>query len=209
MPALSNTTTSESRLTRLTTGKKPVAQRLLRARFEGMYADAIDAAVAAADLRHSVLLESADGRCGGCVIVCSPTHPSREMYRQRAVKTCLPPLEIAFVATDPAFEGRGWGRRMLSEVLLSCQTTQQGCWLHVDLDNVRAHGLYASLGFQDACVIPDPYGSVGTLMVWGPRSPRREHTGGQVRPTLLNACPGESEQSFCRGIFAPPSVTCS
>jgi ribosomal protein S18 acetylase RimI-like enzyme len=193
---------------RLSTAMKPHVQHLLRNRFADVYGEAIDAAVAGADLRHSVVLRTAEDRCGGCILVCPPTLPSREIYGQRAAKTCLPPLEIAFVATDPAFEGRGWGRRMLSEVLLSCQTTQQGCWLHVDLDNVRAHGLYASLGFQDACVIPDPYGSVGTLMVWGPRSPHREHPSGQVGPTLLNARPGETEKTLCRGVFAPPGVTC-
>lgn len=198
------------RLTQLTESNRLDVQHLLRRRFDDTYWDAIDSAVDAADFQHSCVLESEEGVCVGGIVVCPPTHPSRKVYRRRAPGIRFPPLEIAFVATDPVVEGRGWGRRMLSEVLLSCQTTQQGCWLHVDLDNVRAHGLYASLGFEDACVIPDPNGSLGTLMVcWFPRSPRRENTCGQVRPTLLNTRPCETEESLCRRIFPPPGVTCS
>lgn len=198
------------RLTQLTESNRMDVQHLLNRRFDDTYWNAIDSAVKAADLQHSRVLESEEGTCVGGILVCPPTHASRKVYKQRAPGIRFPPLEIAFVATDPAVEGRGWGRHMMSEVLLSCQTTQQGCWLHVDLDNVRAHGLYASFGFEDACVIPDPNGSLGTLMVWRfPHGPSRENTCGQVRPTLLNTRPCEAEESLCRRIFSPPGVTCS
>lgn len=180
------------------------ARRILYARFEEAYWPAVEEALNGALESHSVVVIAEEQQLAAITLVCPPTMGSRSRYGLRGA----PPLEIAFVATDPAWEGRGFARRMLSEVLLSCTTTQQGCWLHVDYGNVRAHRLYASLGFHDAERMPDPFGSFGTLMVWLP--PRTwENTGVPEGTTLLNARPCETEETLRRGVFAPPRVTCT
>lgn len=176
---------------------------MFQSRFDICYWSSIDAALLAQGAHSIVCIAMESGDIAGCTLVSPPTAASRQAY---ARSENFPPLEIAFVATSLNHEGRGLARRMLSEVLLSCTTTQQGCWLHVDLDNVRAHTLYTSLGFKSDYVMPDPYGSIGTLMTWWPR---REHTRGKIGSTLLDARPCEAEKPLRRGVFAPPGVTCS
>lgn len=133
-------------------------------------------------------------------------------------------IEIAFVAVDTAWEGKGLARRMLSEVLLCCKATHQNCWLHVDTYNPRARGLYESLGFYTLFEIPDLYGSHGSLMMWNARpfglihpnvsGIALEDSGKFCRdtdmkewPTLLNTSPCQSKHTLTGGIFTPPLMT--
>lgn len=108
------------------------------------------------------------------ILVCPPNTPSAEAYGvSKYIKTLgisnTKFLEIAFVAVDSKWEGKGLARRMMSEVLMSCKTnkfTDQNYWLHVDSINPKARGLYESFGFRTEYMCKDPYGSYGHLMMW-------------------------------------------
>jgi GNAT superfamily N-acetyltransferase len=177
------------------------SEGLFQKRFDPCYWPLVCRALQTADLHHSVVLMSDQTVCA-CAVVCPPEGGTRALYKGASFR-CAPPLEVAFVATDPSWEGRGLARRLMSEVLLCCTTTQQGCWLHVDLDNTRAYRIYESHGFRIAAACPDPFGSMGYLMTWDPWG---ENTRRKEGAALLNACPRETEQALCRGVLAPPGM---
>ncbi len=181
-------------------------RRIAYKRFDAEYWPSIEDAMLNCLESHSVVVKSPndDKRIAAFVLVCPPATSSKAAY---GVETCLPThiLEIAFVATDEGWEGRGYARDLLEAVLLRCKTTQQPAWLHVDTVNEKARAFYERLGFRNFLHIPDPFGSPGTLMVFS--VPYRNHKTLQ-RPALFNAPPCETEQAFGRCILAPPGLAC-
>ncbi len=144
-------------------------------------------------------------RLAAFVLVCAPSSSSHSNYGLEGI---LPNsfYEVAFLATDVGQEGRGYARQLLTEVLRTCQDFNQHVWLHVDLTNPRATSLYQSLGFQTALTIPDPFGSMGHLMVW--LSTERWNQHPRERLTLFDTSPCQTEQSFGGSILPPPGATC-
>jgi ribosomal protein S18 acetylase RimI-like enzyme len=181
-------------------------RRIAYTRFPSLYWPSIEDALLNCLESHSVVIKAPnkDKHIAAFVLVCPPTTSSKAAY---GVETCLPAsiLEIAFVATDEGWEGCGFARSLLEVVLFRCTTAQQSAWLHVDTVNEKARAFYERLGFRNFLDIPDPYGSLGTLMVFS--IPHRYHKSLQGT-TLLNAPPCKPEQAFGRGILAPPSLAC-
>ena len=177
-------------------------QRIGRSRFPPVYWPSLEHALHTCLESHSLVMQTGPQQLGGFVLVCPPAAATN--YGPLAKPWTLLNLEVAFVATDSHWEGKGFARRMMSEVLLCCKTTQQGCWLHVDTINTRAKQLYASLGFAEAVCLPDPYGSEGALMVWSPGRQAHMHVG----QTLVHAPAREAEEPLRRSVFTPPLVTC-
>ena len=180
-------------------------RRIARARFEPEYWSAIETVLNTCSPQHSrVICSNKEKSIEAFVLVCSPHFSSHSKYGLEGI---LPSsfYEIAFLATDEGCEGRGYARRLLSEVLECLQQNNQNVWLHVDFINPRAVTLYESLGFCKALELPDPYGSEGYVMVW--LAKRRNH---ETREgfALFNSCPCKTEQAFNRGIVTPPGATC-
>ena len=90
---------------------------------------------------------------------------------------------------------------MLLEVLLCCKATHQGCWLHVDLVNSRASGLYESIGFKPYLIGPDPYGSMGYYMLYFECG---WNAGIKEGATLFNTPQCQTEETFGRCVALPP-----
>lgn len=189
-------------------------RRIGRQRFDYAYWPWLDQAIHDATQESVVVTDPQNpATLAGFVLTCPSDSLSAKLYplNQEPQEA----LEIAFVAVDKAWEGKGLARRMLSEVLLCCKATHQNCWLHVDTDNPKAKGLYESLGFQVQMEIPDLYGSQGYLMVCGPMplSLSLDHfklgrdTNVKIGTTLLNTSPCQTEQPFTGGIFTPPLMT--
>jgi ribosomal protein S18 acetylase RimI-like enzyme len=183
-------------------------RRIARTRFGAEYWPAIEEALLNCLENHSVVVKSPndDKRIAAFVLVCPPTTSSSVAY---GIEESLPLhcLEVAFVATDVGWEGRGYARDLMEAVLFRCKITQEPAWLHVDAINQKAHAFYERLGFQNFLHIPDPYGSPGVIMIYLPSRPWRYHNALQ-RPTLRNASPCEPEQPLRRSILAPPRMTC-
>ncbi len=181
-------------------------RRIAYNRFPSTYWPSIEDALQNCLESHSVVVKSPNKEksLAAFVLVCPPTTSSKAAY---GVETCLPAhiLEIAFVATDEGWEGRGFARDLLEAVLLRCKTAQQPVWLHVDTVNEKARAFYERLGFRNFLHIPDPFGSPGTLMVFS--VPDRHHKSLQGF-ALFNAPPCETEQAFGRSILPPPCMAC-
>lgn len=63
------------------------------------------------------------------------------------------------LAVDPAYQGRGLGRRLAAALLDALEAMGvRRCFLEVRDDNARAHALYAQLGFVDVARLPNYYG---------------------------------------------------
>ncbi len=187
-------------------------RRIAYNRFPSTYWASIDAALLNCLESHSVVLKAPNKEksLAAFVLVCPPTTASKAAY---GIEEFLPThmLEIAFVATDAGWEGRGYARELLEAVLFRCSTAQQSAWLHVDTVNQKAQAFYERLGFRNFLHIPDPYGSPGVVMVYCGRpcvlGPCGNHQTLQWL-TLLNTPPCETEQPLRRSILAPPGLTC-
>ncbi len=185
-------------------------RRIAYTRFGPEYWATIEAVLESYSPQHSRVI-CIPGECrqvqslAAFVLVCAPSSSSHSNYGLEGI---LPNsfYEIAFVATDVGQEGRGYARQLLTEVLRTCKDLRQHVWLHVDLSNPRAASLYQSLGFQTALTIPDPFGSMGHLMVW--LSSERWNQHSCERLALLDTGPCQTEQTFCGSILAPPGATC-
>ncbi len=182
-------------------------RRIGRARFESVYWPSLDQAIVnSAVYQHSLVIcdPNKDNALAGFVLVCPPPD------RHKAVQWGLSRIdysnlyEVAFVAVDAAWEGRGVARQLLARVCDSL--VGKGAWLHVDLVNPRAARLYESFGFFVLDTVADPYGSAGYLMVLERAKFGRNAADTQVRPALFYSGPCETEQPFGRGIFAPPHM---
>lgn len=210
-------------------------RRIARARFEPAYWASIEEALLNCLEDHSVVInnpnkeKSSDigftdmeeffptrpSRVGkslaAFVLVCPSTTSSRAAY---GIEEVIPDsvLEVAFVATDSAWEGHGFARILLETVLFRCKTTQQSVWLHVDGANEKARAFYNRLGFRDLLHLPDPYGSHGILMVFMLATSASLFPGRNSQPlertTLFHTTPRQTEQPLSRSVLAPPSVTC-
>lgn len=63
------------------------------------------------------------------------------------------------LAVDPAYQGRGLGKRMATELLDDLERLGiKRCFLEVRDDNVKAQQLYSHLGFADVMSLPNYYG---------------------------------------------------
>ncbi len=191
-------------------------RRIARKRFDRTYWPAIEAALLNCLESHTVVLKAPnkDKQIAAFVLVCPPLFANRSAYGIDS-KVPTQSLEIAFVATDDGWEGHGFARALLEAVLFRCKTAQQSVWLHVDTINEKAHGFYERLGFRDFLHIPDPFGSPGTIMLYGcgqgqghPKPVPKGHDNSLEWPALFNAPPCETEQPLRRGILPPPRLTC-
>lgn len=189
-------------------------QRIGRTRFESAYWPSLDQAIVNSVRQHSLVIcdPNKDNALAGFVLVCPP--PDRHKAVQWGLsRTDYDNMyEVGFVAVDAAWEGKGLARQLLSRVLTGMEFAGVAAWLHVDLINPRAAGLYESLGFSVLDTLPDPYGSVGYLMTylsirWLERRAKLfRNTNIEKWTTLLHSGPGKAEQSLGRGIFTPPDV---
>lgn len=189
-------------------------RRIGQARFDKPYWISLEQALEDCLESHSFVSidPDKDKTLSGFVLVCPNDSASAESYKLNSLFQNH--LEIAFVAIDSFWEGKGLARRMLSEVLLCCKTTHQGCWLHVDTVNPRARGLYDSLGFSTFITMPDPFGSMGDLMVWYPYTNSLQlwaeilwYAHMEKRTTLLDSSPCQTKQPLCGSVLSPPRVT--
>lgn len=177
-------------------------RRIGRLRFPAVYWPTLDKVIDSCSEVHSLVLNTSnkDNALAGFVLVCPPFS---EAFYDYTLHNHFPEgvgYEVAFIAMDPAWEGKGHARRMIQTV------TQNliNCWLHVDYDNEKAKGLYESLGFQTRLSLHDPLGSFGDLMVLSRNHKLTGNSHMEKRTTLFDAGPCETEQAFCRGIFSPP-----
>jgi ribosomal protein S18 acetylase RimI-like enzyme len=179
-------------------------RRIARERFETTYWSSIETVLSTYSQHSRVICSNKEKSIAAFVLVCTPQFSSHSKYGLEGI---LPSsfYEIAFVATDKGYEGRGYARQLLSEVLQQCQENNLNVWLHVDSINPRAVTLYESLGFRPALEIPDPYGSEGYIMVW--LAKRRNCETGEGF-ALFNPSPCQLEQPFGRSILPPPQTTC-
>ncbi len=191
-------------------------RRIARSRFGTEYWAAIDAALETALESHSMVqyTPNKDKRIAAFVLVCPPLFANRTAYGVDS-KVPADSLEIAFVATDAAWEGHGFARSLLEAVLFRCKTAQQSAWLHVDTINAKAHAFYERLGFRDLLRATDPFGSAGVVMLFSEgsacSSPHSRPWGNYEtleRLALFNAGPCEPEQTLRRGVFPPPRLAC-
>jgi ribosomal protein S18 acetylase RimI-like enzyme len=187
-------------------------RRIGRTRFDSAYWPSLDQAIVNSVHRHSRVIcdPNKDSALAGFVLVCPP--PDRHRAIQWGLSSCENyenMYEIAFVAVDAAWEGKGLARKLLHSTITELDAVKASAWLHVDLINPRAMRLYESLGFLLFDTLHDPYGSNGHLMIReglerGPELSRNSDI--KEWPTLFYSGPGESEQSFCRSILAPPRM---
>ncbi|QIM63640.1 ribosomal-protein-alanine N-acetyltransferase [Pasteurellaceae bacterium Orientalotternb1] len=73
-------------------------------------------------------------------------------------QTVLDEATLFNIAVDPKFQGKGYGKRLLSELIL--QLTRQGVqtlWLEVRESNRSAQRLYTALGFNEVTVRKNYY----------------------------------------------------
>jgi ribosomal protein S18 acetylase RimI-like enzyme len=194
-------------------------RRIGQQRFDSTYWPWLDQAIYDSTDQSMVVVDpKKPATLAGFVLTCPSNSLSAKLYPVLSdISLNYVPqnaVEIAFVAVDTAWEGKGLARRMLSEVLLCCKATHQNCWLHVDTDNPRAKGLYESLGFQVHQEIPDLYGARGYLMITPPLSSLTfdnfklgRDTNMKIGPTLFNTGPCQAEHPFTGGIFTPPLMT--
>ncbi len=184
-------------------------RRIARKRFGVEYWPAIEAALLNCLESHSAVIKTPnkDNELAAFVLVCPPYCGSQSAY---GIETLVPlhSLEIAFVATDDGWEGRGFARTLLEAVLFRCITAQQPVWLHVDFINEKAHDFYGRLGFVDILALQDPYGSPGWIMLFAPLRIPRGYSQTLQRSTLFDTPPCESEKPLRRGILAPPTMAC-
>lgn len=62
------------------------------------------------------------------------------------------------IAVDPKFQGKGYGKRLLSALILQLQQQSiQTLWLEVRESNVTAQHLYNSLGFNEVTIRKNYY----------------------------------------------------
>ncbi|HHW7507478.1 TPA: ribosomal protein S18-alanine N-acetyltransferase [Mannheimia haemolytica] len=62
------------------------------------------------------------------------------------------------IAVDPAFQGKGFGKRLLSELILQLQQKNVATlWLEVRESNQTAQKLYNSLGFNEVTIRKNYY----------------------------------------------------
>jgi ribosomal protein S18 acetylase RimI-like enzyme len=181
-------------------------RRIAYLRFGTEYWPAIEAALLNCLESHSVVVKTPNKEksLAAFVLVCPPLVANRSAYGIDS-KVPTQSLEIAFVATDDGWEGHGFARSLLEEVLFRAPTA----WLHVDTVNQKAHAFYKRLGFHDFLHLPDPYGSPGIVMIYLQKSaiPNGYHQPLQWS-ALLNTSPCQTEQPLCRGILPPPGMTC-
>ena len=65
------------------------------------------------------------------------------------LRITLDESELMDIAVDPAFQGKGFGRRLLNEAIKTAKLRAARCMrLEVRVGNERARRLYASSGFQ-------------------------------------------------------------
>lgn len=186
-------------------------RRIGRARFEAAYWPSLEYAmlnsVKDTNGPHSLVIcdPNKDNALAGFVLVCPPPDRHKAVQWGLSRIDCNNMFEIAFVAIDSAWEGKGLARQMLSSILSNCPAGVR-CWLHVDIVNPRAARLYESLGFSVFDTITDPHGSVGYLMISERKAKHGRNADVEKWTTLFNACPREAEQTLSRGIFAPPCM---
>jgi ribosomal protein S18 acetylase RimI-like enzyme len=206
-----HTCTPPKNFNRKTVWMQEEVRRIGRTRFESAYWPSLDQAIVNSVHQHSLVIcdPNKDNALAGFVLVCPPPD------RRKAAQWGLSPridydnmYEIAFVAVDAAWEGRGLARQLLTRVLAGLDAAEAGGWLHVDLINPRAMRLYESLGFLLFDALPDPYGSMGYLMIY---LERRTKLCGDSHiekwATLFHSGPGETKEALRRSVFAPPGVT--
>ena len=72
----------------------------------------------------------------------------------------LPDVEISNVAISKAYQGRGWSRKLIDEIL-SCAgaLSAETVFLEVDVQNQPAIGLYEKYGFEKIAIRRDYYGA--------------------------------------------------
>ncbi|RPE95752.1 ribosomal protein S18-alanine N-acetyltransferase [Frederiksenia canicola] len=73
-------------------------------------------------------------------------------------QTVLDEATLFNIAVDPKFQGKGYGKRLLSELIL--QLKQQGVrtlWLEVRESNRPAQQLYTALGFNEVTIRKNYY----------------------------------------------------
>jgi ribosomal protein S18 acetylase RimI-like enzyme len=184
-------------------------RKIGRERFSSEYWDALDSAIQDSLQEFSFVIKTTERNAiAAFVLVCSHDSESAESYQVNLA----PFHEIAFIATDSGWEGKGFARRMLLEVLLCCKATHQGCWLHVDLVNSRARGLYESIGFIRYLTGPDPYGSLGWYMLYVEGGRNTLHFEGGRNTSikkwtaLFDAPQSEAEEAFRGRIVLPPLI---
>lgn len=62
------------------------------------------------------------------------------------------------IAVDPAFQGKGVGKRLLSDLILQLQQRNVATlWLEVRESNLAAQKLYSSLGFNEVTIRKNYY----------------------------------------------------
>ena len=57
--------------------------------------------------------------------------------------------EVSGVCTHPDFQGKGWARRLMLQLIRRQLQRGETPFLHVMRDNVAAHRLYERMGFRD------------------------------------------------------------
>ncbi len=62
--------------------------------------------------------------------------------------------EMSAVCTDPGYIGRGYAKRLLSQLCRDTYARGFTPFLHVYADNTRAIGVYRALGFTDRVTLP-------------------------------------------------------
>lgn len=94
----------------------------------------------------------------------------RRMVGFVLVRAAADEAEILTIAVAPETQGRGYGRRLMEEVLRRLYADGvAACFLEVDRDNARAVGLYRALGFEPVGerkgYYHKPDGSAGSALV--------------------------------------------
>lgn len=70
-------------------------------------------------------------------------------------RTCAEGVrEISGVCTDPAYQGRGYARRLTLKLVRRMLLRGETPFLHVMSTNTTAHRLYGQMGFRDWCETP-------------------------------------------------------
>lgn len=188
-----------------------------RSRFPSAYWPALDKAISTCLESHSLIILNSGDHSAICqwpiaepgipkiaafILVCPPFSEDVEEYglQHTPIESMF---EIVFVAVAINMEGKGYAKQMIQYVLQSGQSY----WLHVDTVNIRAKGLYESLGMKEFCRQSDPYGEEGSILIYEDTLQCRWNPNMKIGSALVNTCPGQAEQTFSRGIFSPPRMT--